>query len=477
MKTTKKLFALLLCVLMVAALAIPAFADNDTTTLTITDTINEDATYAGYRLLDCTNSGEAYAYTVNKTYLSILKTATGKTEEDDIIAAIADLKDKSDDIRAFADKVYKAIGTMTPDEPDIDANTATSIAQGYWLIAETTKLADGAVASQVLLDTKGEDSVEVTTKKSLPTVEKKVDKNSASVGETVTFTVTAKPINYNSSYTQFDITLKDTIVKGLKINSTGAQISFTDGNGVDASYFEIKVDTEGKSITATSKKNLVGKITASTVVTLTYTATVTDDAIDSIAENGVKFTYSNDPYDTDSYQSLEDEEYVYVTNLVIDKYTGKDNDAKKLKGAKFTLKGDLGYYTLSSGKVVWSSTAQEFETDDNGAITFKGLGAGTYTLSETAAPTGYNKLKNDIIVVIACDEKGNFSAGDGSTDGVEYDGNTAKAFIAKVENTTGSELPTTGGIGTVIFVVLGSILLLGAGIVLVTNKRMSKETF
>ncbi len=115
--------------------------------------------------------------------------------------------------------------------------------------------------------------------------------------------------------------------------------------------------------------------------------------------------------------------------------------------------------------------------DDNGQITFKGLNAGTYTLSETKVPEGYNKA-NDIVFTISAKQKAGEVTGDAGTaiewksdnDKVHLDGATG-VFDATIENSEGSTLPTTGGIGTTIFYVLGTILAIGAGIVLVARRR------
>ena len=98
-------------------------------------------------------------------------------------------------------------------------------------------------------------------------------------------------------------------------------------------------------------------------------------------------------------------------------------------------------------------------TDNKGAASFKGLADGTYQLVETKAPAGYNQLTGPQEVKVA-----------GSTT------DTTKLSVeAKVANSAGTLLPSTGGIGTTIFYVLGAVLVVGAGVLLVTKKRMSQS--
>ena len=158
---------------------------------------------------------------------------------------------------------------------------------------------------------------------------------------------------------------------------------------------------------------------------------------------------------------------VFSFNIVINKYAA-DNESTKLGGAKFVLKNAEGKYykyDATTKAVTWvddKSSATEVITDDNGAARFDGLQAGTYYLEETAAPAGYNQLIKDITIVLK--EDGSATIDDA-------------ASTPEAANSTGTMLPETGGIGTVIFVALGALAVICAGVFLVTNKRMSKESF
>ncbi len=206
-----------------------------------------------------------------------------------------------------------------------------------------------------------------------------------------------------------------------------------------------------------------------------YTATVNEKAIVRNEEiNTATLRYSNNPSDSSATTTTTDEERVYSYNINVDKYDTND-ETKKLEGAKFVLKdasGKFYKYDATAKVVSWVDTqeeATEVVTDANGAASFNGLVQGTYYLVETEAPAGFNKLINAITVII-------------SKDGTSYVSDNATtlnatdlSLTAKVANSSGSILPETGGTGTMIFIIVGTLAVLCAGIFLVTNKRMSKE--
>ena len=130
-------------------------------------------------------------------------------------------------------------------------------------------------------------------------------------------------------------------------------------------------------------------------------------------------------------------------------------------------------YNADTKTVTWvadKSDATEVTTDENGAARFNGLQAGTYKLEETAAPAGYNQLTKDITIVLD-------KTGSATIDGAASTPGADRSLTAGVANSTGTMLPETGGIGTAIFVALGALAVICAGVFLVTNKRMSKESF
>ena len=207
-------------------------------------------------------------------------------------------------------------------------------------------------------------------------------------------------------------------------------------------------------------------------IKVTYKATVNEKAIAVVSENKAKLTYSNDPTNSESKNTTPEEIVkVYTSKIVIDKFES-GHETTKLPNAKFVLykkvtdgeKTSIFYYKWNdtARKVEWvedMKAATVVTTDDQGKATFGGLADGTYYLVETEAPAGYNPLTEPFEVKV----EGN------STD------TTKLSVTAKVANKTGTTLPSTGGMGTTIFYVLGSALVLGAVVLLVTKKRMSTK--
>lgn len=266
-------------------------------------------------------------------------------------------------------------------------------------------------------------------------------------------------------------------------------------------------------------------------ITIEYSATVNGNALTTDKEtNTTILTYSSDPYSTTTSTTPEKKVYVYDFDVIVDKYTGNDSasngSAKRLSGAKFVLykedNGNKNYYqlvkaytytddgsnqvkvystdgksyfsdvglstsvtaaeetTLSNGeavKVNWVTDinkATELTTDENGKATFQGLETGNYKLHETVAPDGYNRLTEDVQVQIVAERKdnGEINTDTGTTTTVSSTNGGQYSITQKVENKSGSTLPSTGGMGTTLFYIIGGILVVVAGVLLVTKKRM-----
>ena len=203
---------------------------------------------------------------------------------------------------------------------------------------------------------------------------------------------------------------------------------------------------------------------------MTYTAVVNEKAAAKIENNKATLTYSHDPTDaTKTTTTPEDIETVYSAKIIIDKYKA-DSAETKLAGAKFVLykenQSSKLYYKWNSTdkQVEWvsnQSDATEVTTDDNGAAEFIGLKDGTYYLVETEAPAGYNKLTDAVSVTI------------NGASAVAAD-LSALTVTQKIANQTGSTLPETGGMGTRMFYLVGAVLVAGAGVLLITRRRMSE---
>lgn len=238
---------------------------------------------------------------------------------------------------------------------------------------------------------------------------------------------------------------------------------------------------------ASNKKSFTVTITVSAYsakvgkdILVTYSAIVNENAIERDKEtNTATLKYSNDPNNAASYGYASDTANLYSFNVKVDKHAA-DNAAKKLVGAEFYFKNSSGQYYKrdeTTKNVTWvlnKAEATMLSSDTNGVLTFTGIDMGTYYLEETKAPDGYNLLSGDVTVVINKN-----AANNGYVATVDLHSATVAAddltVTASIANSTGTMLPETGGTGTIIFIVVGAVAVIGAGLFLVTNKRMSKE--
>ena len=251
------------------------------------------------------------------------------------------------------------------------------------------------------------------------------------------------------------------------------------------------VDAEGNKITLNS----------STKIIVEYTALLngSDVKIGKPGQtNAAYLEYSNNPNvggSGETSKTPEDKVIAFTYKLDVTKLDGATKD--KLEGAKFKLKAEDGAHSgkwarVSNDKISgWvdnEDDATELKSGANGVFSVIGLDDGKYRLKETVAPSGYNTLTDAIEFIISAETSN--SQNDNTIDGNELtkleitvgesgtpvSGDLASGAVSmEVENNSGSTLPSTGGIGTTIFYVLGGTLVVGSGIALVTKKRLGKN--
>lgn len=476
MKHVKAFLGILLSLVMVFALAMPAAAEGKTGRITINDAV-VGQTYTIYQILDLESynaSANAYAYKATTAWNTFINSDAIKGTYVEVDAqGYVTWKDGAD-AAAFAKAAQKyAKDNSIANQGSVTATTITvsftGLDLGYYLVDTTL----GTLCS---LDTTNPDVV-MEEKNEVPTNVKTVEedstgnygeKNDADIGQTVNFksTITAQAGAENYVF-------HDTMSAGLTY--TGVTGITLNGTAVDASNYTVTAPAaDGDTFDVTFTQAFCDTLKANDQIVISYTATLNENAV--IAGEGnpntSKLSYgdsSNTKYTPDSQTKT------YTWDVDVFKYTMDGETEKALAGATFTLSknadGSNPIALVSEGNNVYrvaktgeTGTVTEITTDATGKFTIKGLDADTYYLTETAAPAGYNKLAGPVTIVIG--ENGVVNGTTEAPQGVDE---------VKVLNQSGTELPSTGGMGTTIFYVLGGVLVLVAVVLLVTKKRMNKK--
>ena len=477
MKHARKLTSLLLALVMVFALAVTVAAEGTTGTtkgsITVVNPVGEHV-YKAYKIFDVVydEAKENYSYTIKDTsewYNTVSAYTTGLT-----LTPVADTTSNTYVVTttgdfspaAFADALKKALDadstafngtTLTRNGTQA---TATVNELGYYFVTSTS----GALCNLTTTNP----SVTIRDKNDVP-FKKEVSETNVDVGQTVTFKITGKVPDY-TGFTKYTYLITDTMTNGLTFkDDVKVMVGSEDKtNDCTITYDATNApQTFTVSIPVWDKKYEIGAN-----IEVTYTATVNKDAIAIISSNKAKLTYSNDPTTDEVTDSQTEEQKVYTSKIVIDKFETGKQETVKLPGAIFVLykkaptdadPNAIQYYKQddTTKAVSWVNTIAEathVTTGNHGEAFFEGLADGTYYLVETKAPAGYNQLTE---------------AKDVTVTGSITDA-TRLSVTAKVANSTGTTLPSTGGMGTTIFYVLGFVLVVGAGVLLVTKKRMSQ---
>ncbi|MEG1196426.1 MAG: SpaH/EbpB family LPXTG-anchored major pilin [Clostridia bacterium] len=328
----------------------------------------------------------------------------------------------------------------------------------------------------------------ITAKASTPTLDKKINAganpnedlyDTVSIGEDVTFDIRANVPTYpdNATATRYDIS--DTMSKGLTYKD-GFQVWGVDASNAETLLTAVTDYTLAPAPSASSQsfavKLIYAQIKQYKSVHIKYVATVNAEAElgTETNKNTAKLTYSNDPYVDTDFKEITDEVKLYPYGVKVTKLDGKDN-VTVLAGAEFELRtvaADAGTAikfaagTAPVYKKAVTGGDVKLVTSAAGLIQLDGLDVGTYYLVETKAPGGYNLLVTPVTVTIVKDST-NPALAAGQTD----------AFVkVTVANNKGPVLPSTGGMGTTLFTVLGIALMAGVVIVLIVmNRKKSKK--
>lgn len=525
-KTIKKLLAALLAVAMVCAMAIPAFAYNPGET---EENLNGTHGYSAFQIFkgviskdNPTLSGVDWGQNITEPdiFLANLKNdptigekfETAATAQE-VLAVISQWSNSDDNSIAFARVVcsYLYPNADAKPEPVITDHTGgiNIPKSGYYLIVDTTYFNPGdfyhAYNSFFLLNVPQAPYVVLINHKVVkPYVEKEVYDNQDGTNEAgfgssadhaineefqfkLTATLPASPDRAYDYYDEYAVLFNDTLSKGITYDRLDSVVIESNGHPYDITNDSSKYEVDDSRLesdnyfvvgipdvkTCASGLNLNDGAT----ITVTYTAHLNEKAVvngSTDNKNKVQLQYSNNPRNS-AYWGFtpESEVCVYTYQLNNTKYHDEDKPGNELEGAGFRLYSDEAcehevelykegdfYYPITTGK-----TAVEMKSAANGQFNVKGLDAGTYYLKETTPPAGYSACDKTPIVISATHDVNHVS--------LSGESNLNNKIINKKAG--GITLPSTGGIGTTLFYVIGGGLMVAAAVLLITKKRMENK--
>lgn len=512
MKSIKRIIALLLTAVMTMTMSVTAFAA-DANNLTVNVLSGQDLngqTISLYKLFDVTTSGSGenknYAYTVNTAtgYKDAIKSALGTsftgTTDVEYAEAVKTLgEDKSAPVQKFANdfteyalkngttvKATKTSGKITG--KNTTSFVFNGLDKGYYLVYVT----GGKKIQSSLVTVDGETTVSLKTE--APSITKTADKDTVSIGQVVKYTV-AGSVPDTTGYAEYVYKIHDTLSNGLDFVND-AKGTAVIGNTVNVSVaFEDATDASTAPTTATlsgtGNRTMILDLSAWVKAnqqtnkgknfTVTYYAKVNKDAVVT-EKNKAQLEYGNKPGETTTTTPSEAKTPTYP--LDIKKFA--ENGGQTLAGAKFKLYSNktdadgandkaikvsavvnkAGHYVVDP-----TSTTTEFESvasiDGKGYnLHVNGLAEGTYYLVETKAPDGFNKLTAPIEVKIT-----KSTDTDANNWTISKDGTPETDKIIDVANSTGSLLPSTGGMGTIAFTVVAALLVLGVAVSFIRDRK------
>lgn len=488
-------------------------ADNATLTVSTTDAKFAGKTVNAYKMFSATVSGDgkAVSYTLTDEWKPFFKNSvglTGVTDEnvnDKANDYVSKLKDST--LVAFATKASNwaqtkannitadATATVSADASNGKYTaTFTGLGYGYYVVAVPGATLANAKSQYATLVSVHSTKVDADIKGDLPTVDKKVqvdgtgkDATDAKIGDTLTFTLTST-IPDMSAYDTYTFNFKDTLSKGLTFGQVKS-VKVENVTLTENTDYTVTTPTASNNNTLTvAMKDFKTKqqANAGKKITVTYTATLNENAVVGGAGNvnSAKIQYSNNPSSNGTGESEPSKVRVFTYGFTVDKYTGDQytDAATRLAGAEFTLAhkdgSAISFVQVSAGSATANAVYRvakagetgttTITTPANGKVVFEGLKNGEYTLTETKAPAGYNKLASAIGVKVNGQNNGTDTTNATVTitynndNGNDYN-QTASNGVIPVQNKSGAILPGTGGMGTIAFTVIG-VLVIALGV-------------
>lgn len=493
MKKVKRMLALLAAFALVLAMAVPAFADK-ANQYTISVPAGSSHTYKVYQIF----TGD---YSAGK--LSNVKwgqnsknrgdsVKVGDKVGENVLNELAAVVSSSDADKLTVIKKYADLDST--EAATVTASSSATVAPGYYLFKDTTATAENEVYITEVVG-----NVTIKAKNSnVPGFEKKLkDKNDTTdndfgdwqdvadhdIGDAIPFKLEGTvPADY-TEYTSYYFAFHDEEESGLTFNSNSIKV-YVDDTEIKTG-FEVKTPTTDSCSFEVVFSNLkdINAVHAGSKIRVEYTSTLKANAV--IGGDGnlnkAQLEYSNNPRDTNSKdKTVWDNVVVFTYQVVVNKYANSVEENNKLAGAEFTLTKKLKDGTTKNIAVVKSQDGKQF--------TFKGLDDGEYTLTETVTPEGYNTIDPITFNVsanheITWDGTGNRNTllknltGNKVTGEITFaeNANVNGSLVTDIINKSGTVLPSTGGMGTTVFYVVGGGLMAVAVVLLVTKKRMENK--
>lgn len=501
MKKMKKIMALVLAMVMVLAMNVSVFAqdktknpaDADNATITISNA-SKGVTYSVYKLFDATVTGTAdgsiaYQGTIPSSladYFEVINGADGSSN-------YVKLKTGVSEENLFAALKTWAAGetALISEVSDGSVLNFKGLPYGYYVVTST----QGTGAAITVTSTNPNASIH-DKNTTIPVNDLKKTVNSGdkvvSIGDTITYTITFKTANYDGTDQIIKYTIADTLPDFMADVTVTSIIVDNDANTATTDdQVNITAQFSNKKIELTWAENGTSKYNNGALVTVIYTARVTDKIVAGNVEsnaNTVTVTPATSKGDIESKKD-DSSETIKTFAAALQKTDESGND---LAGATFqvpglTVTGSNGNYTVVSYDPTSQTTGTVMSTDDTGFLAIRGISDELpVNIIEVNAPDGYNKLTDPARLNVVQTSTTTTITTKYYENGVEVDSKTETTTTeistnddlvngaTRVVNRTGATLPSTGGMGTTIFYVLGAILVLGAGVVLVSRRRMEK---
>lgn len=507
MKKMKKVMALLLSLVMVLAMSVVAFATEEGSTTSGTYTITAPATSHQYEIYQIF-TGDLHEGTLsNLKWGKNGKETEGTAVAADVVTALTGVTGKSFNeilavVEPYANLNSTPIATVT------NGATYEAVA-GYYLIKDKDNSVTGT-DSYTLYIVKVVGNVTIDPKSDVPSFEKKIkdtndtegtttgwqDSADYDIGDNVPFKLEVTVAANYAQYKQYYFAFHDNEEEGLSFNKDSVRV-YVDNTEITEGYTVVDNPADGCTFEVVfndlmaAAKEYNFTVGGGSKIRVEYTSKLNEKA--KIGKEGnvnsASLEFSNNPNQEqggtpDTGNTPWDNVIVFTYKVVVNKI---DSSKKPLAGAAFELSKKVNDEYTRVALVNATQNTEGKYTLSNETVTkfeWKGLDDGDYMLTEVITPAGYNTIapikftvnadhtitwegenRNTILTSLT----GNAATGD-----ITFTANDDKTELAtNVVNNKGSELPTTGGMGTTIFYVVGSILVLGAAILLITKKRMS----